>query len=464
MSGDSDLLSSLVGMASVSSYDIDAVRDAVVRALYYSSGSSHALDEFKTNPFEAYLPQGGRVVIKPNWVLHENHGAGGFECLVTQAPVVEAIAGLLVPLKPSSVIIGDAPVQGCDFANLSGKLKLQEMLGRLSALGLPVQLKDFRRTVLENAKGVWNRADDVRSLDEYIEVDLGKESLLEPISAAADKFRVTMYDPDKMRRTHAPGMHKYLVSRDILTADLVINVPKLKTHKKAGITGALKNVVGINGNKEYLPHHRMGGAAQGGDCYPGANILKKTAERLLDGANRRSGRVSYSLRLGSRVFAKAATLLGSDNNLEGSWHGNDTVWRMCLDLDRVLLYGNTSGRLGATQARRVVTITDAIACGEGEGPLSPTPKKRGLITAGANLVACEYAHAHIMGFDWKRIPIIKNAFSTFSHPLCQFSPESVTVVYDNARSAQPWSRWFKDVFVPPSGWRGNCEVPTGAAL
>ena len=55
------------------------------------------------------------------------------------------------------------------------------------------------------------------------------------------------------------GRHRYLVARELIEADVVFNVPKLKTHKKAGVTGALKNLVGINGHKAYLPHHRKGG-------------------------------------------------------------------------------------------------------------------------------------------------------------------------------------------------------------
>ena len=74
-----------------------------------------------------------------------------------------------------------------------------------------------------------------------------------------------------MRRTHAPGRHQYLVAREVIEADVIVNLPKLKTHKKAGVTCALKNLIGINGNKEYLPHHRVGGAERGGDCYPAAS-------------------------------------------------------------------------------------------------------------------------------------------------------------------------------------------------
>ena len=67
-----------------------------------------------------------------------------------------------------------------------------------------------------------------------------------------------------------------------LEADVIINLPKLKTHQKAGITCALKNLIGINGNKEYLPHHRIGGFELGGDCYPGSSDLKRALEFIHD--------------------------------------------------------------------------------------------------------------------------------------------------------------------------------------
>jgi uncharacterized protein (DUF362 family) len=75
---------------------------------------------------------------------------------------------------------------------------------------------------------------------------------------------VTVYDPRKMWRTTGRAGIGFLIARDILEADLVVNVPKLKAHKKAGITCCLKNLIGINGNKEYLPHHRKGAAEAGG--------------------------------------------------------------------------------------------------------------------------------------------------------------------------------------------------------
>lgn len=74
-----------------------------------------------------------------------------------------------------------------------------------------------------------------------------------------------------MARAHHVGVHQYLLAKAVLEADVVINLPKLKTHKKAGVTCALKNLIGIHGNKEYSPHHRVG------DPRPEGTIIPTTA-------------------------------------------------------------------------------------------------------------------------------------------------------------------------------------------
>ena len=98
-------------------------------------------------------------------------------------------------------------------------------------------------------------------------------------------FRVTMYDHRLMQAHHDQRKHEYLVSNSVLDADLIINLAKLKCHSKAGITGALKNLVGINGHKEYLPHHTNGSPAEGGDQYAcrsmGEAVAQPALRRLL---------------------------------------------------------------------------------------------------------------------------------------------------------------------------------------
>jgi hypothetical protein len=124
---------------------------------------------------------------------------------------------------------------------------------------------------------------------------------------------VTQYDPRKLALAHRLGRHQYPIAREVFEADVVFNVPKLKTHKKAGITAALKNLVGINGNKDFLPHHRVGGSLLGGDCYAGVGPLKRAAEFCLDRANLRLGSSSRT-----PWVNRASRLMGTSRDWEVS--------------------------------------------------------------------------------------------------------------------------------------------------
>src|SRR5687768_999872 len=149
-----------------------------------------------------------------------------------------------------------------------------------------------------------------------------------------------------MAKTHGKGRHRYLVAKDVLDADVVINLPKLKTHRKAGITCALKNLIGINGNKEFLPHHRLGGSGDGGDCYPGSSVVKRALERTLDAQNSLDDHIARrALDVAARVLYRISHTQGDVLGVDGAWSGNDTIWRTCIDLNRVLLYGRPDGSM-----------------------------------------------------------------------------------------------------------------------
>src|SRR6185369_17770381 len=186
----------------------------------------------------------------------------------------------------SHVEVGDAPLQGCNFERLIAKTGLKDWADELANREPRFKgLRDFRRTTCEFVDGVRVAAENQVPEDQFVLFDLGRDSLLEPITDDQDSFRVTCYDPRLLAKTHSRGRHQYLIARPIIEADVVINLPKLKTHKKAGVTCALKNLIGINGNKEYLPHHRIGGSTTGGDCYPGGSPIKLALEHTLDRQN-----------------------------------------------------------------------------------------------------------------------------------------------------------------------------------
>lgn len=411
------------------------------------------------NPLGDFIKPGSKVVLKPNWVFHENKSGQGADCLLTHTSVIEAVLEYVALTHPFSVVVGDAPVQGCDFDALRRVCNLDNMERLFKTRGLNVSVVDFRRSLLVDGRLGKTRIDNLRDLERFVLFDLKEKSLLEPLAAQADKFRVAMYNSDLMQRTHAVGRHQYLIAREVMEADVVINLPKLKCHKKACITGALKNLVGINGSKEYLPHHRKGGSADGGDCYAGKSWLKRGAEELLDAANRaRSGGPRSLLARFAGILSRCAQILGADDNLEGSWHGNDTIWRTCLDLQRILRFGRVDGTLQTSPQRQVISITDAIVAGEREGPMAPTPVSAGFMTGALNPAAAEWIHARLMGLAPERIPLVRQAFADSPYRLATFEPADLRVRMAGkeikADEVRPPSGRS---FAPPKGWEGHCE-------
>ena len=414
---------------------------ALARTLGWTSGSAGA--------FGSVVGVGDRVVVKPNWVSHENQAGSDFDPLVTHATITGAVVAELLASDASSIILGDAPVQGCKFpallTNMAYDRRVASLAGDDRRFHGPV---DFRRTVSDVADGIRAAREGVRSLDQYVLFDLGERSYVEPVTSTDGRFRVTMYPPALMRRTHAPGRHQYLVAREIIQADVVVNLAKLKTHKKAGVTCALKNLVGINGNKEFLPHHRTGSPSAGGDCYPEASRTKALLERVLDVRNALSGPlVQRPLALVARVLDGIARRQGDRVGVEGAWSGNDTVWRMCLDLNRILVYGGLDGRIHGHPQRRVLTIVDAIVAGQGDGPLAPVALPLGLLYAGDSPAAVDWFSAALLGYAPDRIPIVRGAFPALAMAARRF--------HASGHSGHCFRRAPVGCAVPPLEWAAS---------
>src|SRR5262249_10462304 len=141
-----------------------------------------------------------------------------------------------------------------------------------------------------------------------------------------------------------------------IDCDVVISLPKLKTHKKAGITVSLKNLVGINGGKNWLPHHTEGDPSVGGDEHPSPDAKHRMERASVAYLRQLSLRVPavgpwthrHARRFGRRVFGDPEDVIRCGN----SW-GNATTCRMCLDLNKILAYGNPDGSLrGGTPENR----------------------------------------------------------------------------------------------------------------
>lgn len=360
--------------------------------------------------------EGKRILIKPNWVKHPTVPTDKW-CLCTNENLIYVTVKFLLCKKPSKIIIGDSPIQGCNWQLLLSEEFINKIKSLSNNSGVDIIIKDFRRVVFNPIKNI--KQDIGNSLSEYVIFDMKEKSYLEPISDKKNKFRVTCYNPDRLALSHSKGVHKYCIAKDVFDSDVVITMPKMKTHQKAGITNAMKILVGINGDKDFLPHHRIGAKGYGGDCYPGKNIFRSVSEWILDNANRNIGNIFYKpLLYLSNVFWKISRPT-KEQNLAAGWYGNDTVWRMVMDLNYIAQYGKADGSLNEMPQRFIYTLSDGIIGGQGNGPLSPEPLSLGILAFSNNSYWMDLIMGYLFSLNISKIPNLKAAKDLLNLEECE---------------------------------------------
>lgn len=377
------------------------------------------LENFDTpywNPLKKYVSPGSFVVIKPNLVMDSNPSGDGLDCMITHPSVVAAVLDYVyIALQGrGTIVVGDAPVQGCDFDSLvetSGYKALIDFYKNTLPSTISIELKDFRGLVSNALNGV-NRYQETG--EQGITVNLGSYSAFAKDSNSyLSNLRITNYDPSILKTHHCNGKHEYLVDKDVLQADVIINVPKPKTHRKAGMTISLKNMVGVNVRKEYLPHHSNGSISEGGDCYRERSVFKKLQNKCLDKSNYYAqGKKRIFFARIFRNLAKICRLMqkisgDKDGFFEGSWYGNDTISKTISDLNKIVFYADKNGIMKDKPQRKMFIVADMIVSGEGEGPLMPTSKNVGLIAAGDNPVAFDCVISYLAGMKLDMFNTIK---------------------------------------------------------
>jgi len=442
-----------------------AVR-AALKALQLDASS---YEHPQWNPLGALIGPGDTVVVKPNFV--RDFTESGFvdaECLIAHGSVIRAVVDyVFIALQGHGrIVIADAPQNDADFAvirRITGIDEIQRFYGDSGHFNIDVY--DLRQERAHKVDGVIvGHAPLTGDPKGYARVDLGRSSALAEISHLCHLLYGAEYDTGGLRKHHHADTHEYLISGTVLNADVVISVPKLKTHKKVGLTVNMKNLVGINGDKNWLPHYREGTPSQGGDQFP-TDGMRRKVERAVVTSFKRWFPLLGGLRpliarpakgIGKRLFGD--TNRGTTRS--GNWYGNDTAWRMVLDLNRILFYADRDGRLHDRPVRKFLSIVDGIVSGEGKGPLDPTPKPTGVVLAGINPVAVDLACARVMGFDYRRIPLLFRALADHPLRLAAFGFEDVVARSNDQRFDGPLAEMRGPLldFEPHFGWKGHIEI------
>lgn len=421
------------------------------------------------NPLGDLVRRGGHVVLKPNFIRHWNPSPEGtLESVVTHGAMLRATAdyAFLAAGPEGRVTIAEAPQQDCDFARIRVLCGLDALVAHYrEQAGRELEVIDLRREAVELEDGIVVRRRPLPGDPAgYREVDLGDRSFFQGSGLDPARFRGADYDPEPTSAHHSGGRHAYLLSETVLGSDLVVNLPKWKTHKKTGVTLAFKNLVGINGDKNWLPHHCVGAAADGGDEFPEGRLVDRLRSRAIEWARPQLARARFlgAFRAARRLEDAAR---GRDFIRSGNWHGNRTTWRMCLDLNRCLYYSDAKGLAldAGAPVRRVLTILDGVVAGEAEGPLSPRDVPLGMVVASCDPLALDLVAVRLMGFDENRIPKLREAMHDRGPRVTEVRRSEDVRVYEvSAESFEVQTRALDDlcaerIFAPHPGWRGFIE-------
>jgi len=443
--------------------------EAVRNCFRIAGLDAERFDTPEWNPLAALIRPRETVLLKPNMV-HQRHPRDpeGWRYVITNGSIIRAVADYVWKAvgPEGKIILADAPQTDASFTEMVRLLGLDSIQECYRQRDLNFEIVDLRQEE-------WTTRGDVvverRKLppNPYgaVAFDLGSSSEFLDHSGAGHYYGAD-YDAGVVNRHHSGGRHEYLIAGCAIRSDVVFSLPKWKTHKKAGITASLKNLVGVNADKNWLPHHTEGVPAAGGDEHPNPD-LKHYTERKLAAAVRNLSRTlpvvgpwvhRMARSVGQPVFGDTESVVRS-----GNWFGNDTVWRMCLDLNKLVSYGNPDGTLlspSSENCKRHYVLVDGIVAGQGRGPLNPDPLPTGSVLFGTHPPSVDAVCAYLMGFDPDRIPIVSRAFQCRAYSLADHEWRDI-VVKSNRRE---WSKRLVDIspsetlhFEPHFGWKGHIE-------
>ena len=419
----------------------------------------------KWNPLSEYIKPGQSVLIKPNLVSEgQDNNSDRNRCLYTHPSVTAAVIDyVIIALNGNgNIIIGDAPVQECDFEKLitvSGYKDLISWYKKQDLSNITIEFKDLRRIRAVVVDGVHHHIEN--DIQETI-VDIGNESeFTGEVSSYYKRLRIENYAPALLASHNNEKIHEYIFAKDVLECDCFINMPKPKTHRKAGVTAALKNLIGTISRKECIAHHTAGSKnANHGDQYLKRSLLKSIDNKLQDwrvyySQEKQNYKLSWVFSKISRCLRKVQMIFHCYGEAPGSWFGNDTISRSIIDVNRILFYSDKKGKMCDTIQRKYLIIADMIIAGQKNGPMNAIAKNVGMIATGTNPVAFDEIIAKLIGINLECVPTLTRAKKPSKYKLCYDENEPIIVSNVLKYDKKPLSGIGKSdilYFIPPDGW------------
>lgn len=417
------------------------------------------------NPLGSLINPGDTVVVKPNLIREARlSDSAQWQQVITHGSVIRAVVDYvaLALQGRGKILILDGPQTDSSFDLVVQRSGLEGICEHVRNLGVDCALMDLRRERwVSRGEVTAERIELPGDPEGYVEVPMDGCSEFIGYSLSGE-FYGADYDMAETASYHRDGRHRYVMCRSVMAADVIINIPKLKTHKKTGVTLNLKNMVGVNGLRNCLPHFTSGSPEDGGDEFlPGVRgaRLQSGAIRMFKRALARRGGHGGSVarltkRVGALVFGRTDVRVRS-----GNWYGNDTAWRMVLDVNKALVGFDAQG-VPRNVPLPIFCLVDGIVGGDGDGPSDPDPRECGILVGGLSPVAVDTVASILMGFDDRRLPVVSRAWNARGVSLVGFVPEEVKCVSNRSEwcgslATLREARHFG--FRPYFGWQGHVE-------
>jgi uncharacterized protein (DUF362 family) len=414
------------------------------------------------------IKPGDYVVLKPNWI-RESHISreNEWEQVITHPTVVTAVFRKVVDKLQGKgrISVIDGPETASSFKKILSYYPIDEWKEVSNKAGITIEIIDLRDDEWVNRGNVTierkKLPGDPRG---NVTVNLKEDASEFDNHRPKNGYYGADSNITETNKAHNGIDNLYRVSKTIIEADVFINLPKLKTHKKAGITSCLKNLVGINTYKNYLPHNSIGTTVDGGDQFPEKNTKSAIESSLMPFIHQHILTSTILSRLFEPVMSMGKKIFGDNSKIirGGSWYGNDTLWRMVLDLNKVLFYANPDGSLredNLESRKKYIAVVDGIIGGEGNGPKAPDAKKLGRVFCGTDPVAVDAVSSVFIGFDPQKIPSIKNAFEIKKYQIVDFEFNCILAKLDEGDYSlyDIPSKHIKK-FEPHHGWKDHIEL------
>jgi uncharacterized protein (DUF362 family) len=427
------------------------------------------------NPLGHLIKPGMTVVIKPNFVRSRHFENKDPYSMITHPSVLRAITDYCwISLNgEGKIIVADAPQYDGNWEELLNLTKLD----KVKAFYDRHRKNSFDVYDLRN---YWSEKRHFPSMLIDLEgdpkgslrINLGEESVVKDVPDS-NRLYGAVYHRQETVENHKGNNQIYEISNTVMDADVFISVPKLKTHKKVGVTMNIKGLVGACTNKNLIVHYSLGSKNEGGDQYP-PNHFTPMEERLIKIERwmydsflaKRSAPLEYVHRTIYWLHGTFIKPLGIGVEKKkrlldvGNWYGNDSAWRMCVDLIKLIMFADKKGKLHKTPQRVLFTIIDGIIGGENKGPLEPDPNYSAVLIASENFLSADIVGCRLMGFDPLKIKTFTYLLSDerWNYGVRHLSDIEIKSTNDELRNCldDRKSKFFN--YKPYPGWVNHIEI------